>query len=394
MTVRIEEITTPRQLDTFIQFPFSIYKGNPYWVPPLLMDEKNTLDWNKNPAFEDAQARYWLAYKNGKLSGRIAAILNNKANKKWHQLKLRFGWVDFIDDREVSGALFETVENWAKELGMLAVHGPLGFTDLDPEGMLVEGFDELCTLALIYNHPYYPEHLVAMGYEKEVDWLEYEIQVPNPPHPKLAKAAEIVLKRSRVEVVIFKNKKELLKRANEIFDLLDTEYSILFGTVPLSERQKQAYIDQYLSFVALDLLPVLVNENNEMVGFAIVMPSLSRALQKSQGKLFPTGWIHLLKALKTNTLGDLYLIAVRSDYHGQGLNAVIMHHVNIALNRHGITKVKTNANLESNSDVQGQWKLFEKRQHKRRRCFIKHLEPAQEIDPDLTTDSLEEATSS
>ena len=374
MSIKIEEVLTYRQLDTFIKFPFSIYKGNPYWVPPLLMDEKNTLDWKKNPAFEVAQARYWLAYKNGKLVGRIAGIYNPKSNEKWGQKNVRFGWVDFIDDREVSKALFETVENWARDLGMSAVHGPLGFTDLDPEGMLIEGFDELSTLALIYNHSYYPEHLEAMGYGKDIDWLEYEIKVPNPPHEKIAKASELILKRFNLRKLEIKKKKDLLNYTRELFDLIDSEYSHLYGTVPLTDKQKQAYIDQYFGFVSPDLVPIILDENNKMVAFAIVMPSLSEALQKSQGKIFPIGWIHLLKALKTNTLGDLYLIAVRSDYRGKGINAAIMHSVNIGLNKHGITKVETNANLEDNINVQAQWKYFEHRQHKRRRSFIKQLE--------------------
>lgn len=373
MMVKIEEVTNQKQLEKFIDFPFSIYKGNPYWVPPLLMDERNTLDWKKNPAFEVSQARYWLAYKDGKMVGRIAGIHNPKANEKWNQRNLRFGWVDFVDDSEVSKALFETVENWALDLGLEAVHGPLGFTDLDPEGMLIEGFDELGTLALIYNHPYYPQHLEAMGYGKDTDWVEYELQVPNPPHEKIAKASDLVMKRYNLHFLDLKKKKDLLNYAMELFELIDSEYSLLYGTVPLTEKQKQAYIDQYFGFVSLDLVPIILDENNKMVAFAIVMPSLSKALQKSQGKIFPIGWVHLLKGLKFNNLGDLYLIAVKSEYRGRGLNAAIMHRVNVALNKHGITKVETNANLEDNINIQAQWKYFEKRQHKRRRCFIKHL---------------------
>lgn len=377
MPINIEEVTTYQQLNTFIKFPFSIYKGNPYWVPPLLMDEKNTLDWKKNPAFEHAQARYWLAYRDGKVVGRIAGIYVPRANEKWGQKNVRFGWIDFIDDREVSKALLDTVENWARELGMNAVHGPLGFTDLDPEGMLIEGFNELSTLALIYNHPYYPEHMEALGYGKDTDWLEYQIKVPNPPIEKIAQASEMILKRYKLHLLELKKKKDLLDYAPELFELIDSEYSQLYGTMPLTDKQKQAYIDQYFGFVSLDLIPVILDENNKMVAFAIVMPSLSKALQKSQGQIFPFGWVHLLKALKFNTLGDLYLIAVRSDYRGKGINAPIMHAVNLGLNKHGITVVETNANLEENINVQAQWKYFEHRQHKRRRCFIKHLDESQ-----------------
>lgn len=377
MPINIEEVTTYQQLNTFIKFPFSIYKGNPYWVPPLLMDEKNTLDWKKNPAFEHAQARYWLAYRDGKVVGRIAGIYVPRANEKWGQKNVRFGWIDFIDDREVSKALLDTVENWARELGMNAVHGPLGFTDLDPEGMLIEGFNELSTLALIYNHPYYPEHMEALGYGKDTDWLEYQIKVPNPPIEKIAQASEMILKRYKLHLLELKKKKDLLDYAPELFELIDSEYSQLYGTMPLTDKQKQAYIDQYFGFVSLDLIPVILDENNKMVAFAIVMPSLSKALQKSQGQIFPFGWVHLLKALKFNTLGDLYLIAVRSDYRGKGINAPIMHAVNLGLNKHGITVVETNANLEENINVQAQWKYFEHRQHKRSRCFIKHLDESQ-----------------
>jgi len=377
MPINIEEVTTYQQLNTFIKFPFSIYKGNPYWVPPLLMDEKNTLDWKKNPAFEHAQARYWLAYRDGKVVGRIAGIYIPRANEKWGQKNVRFGWIDFIDDREVSKALLDTVENWARELGMNAVHGPLGFTDLDPEGMLIEGFNELSTLALIYNYPYYPEHMEALGYGKDTDWLEYQIKVPNPPIEKIAQASEMILKRYKLHRLELKKKKDLLEYAPDLFELIDSEYSQLYGTMPLSDKQKQAYIDQYFGFVSLDLIPVILDENNKMVAFAIVMPSLSKALQKSQGQIFPFGWVHLLKALKFNTLGDLYLIAVRSDYRGKGINAPIMHAVNLGLNKHGITVVETNANLEENINVQAQWKYFEHRQHKRRRCFIKHLDEGQ-----------------
>jgi GNAT superfamily N-acetyltransferase len=212
-----------------------------------------------------------------------------------------------------------------------------------------------------------------MGYVKDTDWLEYEIQVPNPPQEKIAKAAEMILKRFNLRKLELNKKKDLLNYTRELFDLIDSEYSHLYGTVPLSDKQKQAYIDQYFGFVSPDLVPIILDENNKMVAFAIVMPSLSKALQKSHGKIFPVGWIHFLKALKTNTLGDLYLIAVRSDYRGKGINAAIMHSVNVALNKHGITRVETNANLEDNINVQAQWKYFEHRQHKRRRCFIKHL---------------------
>jgi GNAT superfamily N-acetyltransferase len=256
---------------------------------------------------------------------------------------------------------------------MEAVHGPLGFTDLDPEGMLIEGFDELGTLALIYNYEYYPEHLKKLGYEKEIDWLEYEIHVPERPIEKISKAAEIVLKRNKLHILEVSQKKDLLKYSKELFYLLDDEYSHLFGTVPLSEKQMETYIKQYFGFISPEFVPVVLDENNKMVAFGIVMPSLSIALQKSKGRLLPFGWYYLLRALKKNDRADLYLIAVKSEYQGKGINAVLMDKINQVFIKKGITIVETNAELETNTDVRGQWKYYEKRQHKRRRCYIKTL---------------------
>ncbi|MAT45588.1 MAG: hypothetical protein CL609_24930 [Anaerolineaceae bacterium] len=373
MAVIIREVTTKKQLRTFIDFSLKLYDKNPYWVPPLYFDELNTLDWDKNPAFEDAQARYWLAYRGNQVVGRIAGIYNPKYVQKWGKKNVRFGWIDFINDEEVSAALLKTVEDWARTLNMEAVHGPLGFTDLDPEGMLIEGFEELGTLALIYNYEYYPEHLKKLGYEKEIDWLEYEIHVPEKPIEKISKAAEIVLKRNNLHILEVNHKKDLLRYSKELFYLLDDEYSHLFGTVPLSEKQMETYINQYFGFISPEFVPVVLDENNKMIAFGIVMPSLSIALQKSKGKLFPLGWYYLLRALKKNDRADLYLIAVKSEYQGKGINAVLMDKINQVFINKGITIVETNAELETNTDVQGQWKYYEKRQHKRRRCFIKTL---------------------
>lgn len=373
MTIEIKEVTNKKQLKTFINFPLKLYHKNPYWIPPLYFDEVNTLDWDKNPAFEDNQARYWLAYKDNEVVGRIAGIYNPKYIKKWGKNNVRFGWIDFINNEEVSTALLKTVEDWARTLNMEAVHGPLGFTDLDPEGMLIEGFEELGTMALIYNYDYYPEHLKKLGYEKEIDWLEYEILVPDKPIEKISRAAQIVLKRNNLHVLEVSSKKDMLKYAKELFLLLEEEYSHLFGTVPLSEKQMNAYIDQYFGFITPEFVPVVLDEDNKMIAFGIVMPSLSIALQKSKGRLFPFGWYHLLRALKKNDRADLYLIAVKSEYQGKGVNAVLMDKINQVFIKKGIKKVETNGELETNTDVQGQWKYYEKRQHKRRRCFIKML---------------------
>jgi GNAT superfamily N-acetyltransferase len=376
MDIQIKEVTTLKELKLFIHFPFELYRGNPYWVPTLLFDELNTLHWDKNPAFKVCEARYWLAYRNKRIVGRVAAILNRKHIEKWGQRYLRFGWIDFIDDPSVSAALMNTVEDWAKETGMTGVHGPLGFTDLDREGMLVEGFTELATLATIYNHAYYPQHMEKLGYTKDTDWMEYEITVPPEPNETIARIADISLRRNNLHILKLHNKKELLSNGKELFKLLDDEYKKLYGTVPLTEKQVEAYIKQYFGFVTPDFVPLIMDQDNRLVAVGVVMPSLSLALQKSKGNLFPFGFVHLLRALRKNNRADMYLVAVRSEYQGKGVNAILMNKIHEVFSKLGITKVESNPELETNQDVQGQWKYYEKRQHKRRRVFIKHI-PAQ-----------------
>jgi GNAT superfamily N-acetyltransferase len=373
MDVQIKEVTTLKDLKAFIHFPFTLYRNNPYWVPNLVSDDLNTLRRDKNPAFETCETRYWLATRARAIVGRVAAIINYPHIGKWGQRYLRFGWLDFIDDPQVSGALLQAVEGWAKELGMTAVHGPLGFTDLDREGMLVEGFNELATMATYYNHPYYPAHMESLGYIKDIDWVEYEISMPAEPDEKIARMANIVKKRNKFRLLEVRNKKELLEHAKELFQLLEEEYKNLYGTAPLTPKQVDAYISQYFGFVTPDFIPMVYNEKNEMVAFGIGLPSLSRALQKSHGQLFPFGFIHLLNALKKNDRADLYLVAVKSEYRGSGANALLMNSMYEVFRKLGVKKIETNPELETNHLVQGQWKYFETRQHKRRRVFIKRL---------------------
>lgn len=378
MEVTIKEVTTLKELKQFIRFPLELYRGNPYYVPTLLFDDLNTLRRDKNPAFEHCEAHYWLAYHGKKIVGRVAAILNRLHIEKWNERYMRFSWIDFIDDEEVSAALLGKVEAWAKETGMQAVHGPLGFTDMDREGMLVEGFDELATLATIYNYPYYPKHLERLGYGKDTDWMEYEIQVTAEPNETIARIADIALRRNKLKMLEIRSKKELLPYAPELFRLLGDEYKHLYGFVPLTDRQVEAYIKQYFGFVTPDFVPVVLDQDGRMVAFGITMPSLSKALQKSRGELFPFGFIHLLRALRRNDRADLYLVAVRSEYQGKGVNAILMNRMHRVFSRIGVRCVETNPELETNANVQGQWKYYEKRQHKRRRCFIKHLESVKE----------------
>jgi hypothetical protein len=373
MDVQIKEVTTLKDLKAFIHFPFTLYRDNPYWVPNLVSDDLNTLRRDKNPAFETCEARYWLAYRNGAIVGRVAAILNHPHIEKWGQRYMRFGWLDFIDDPQVSSALLLAVETWAKESGMTAVHGPLGFTDMDREGMLVEGFDELATMATNYNYPYYPAHMEKLGYSKDIDWVEYEISMPQEPDDKIARMAAIVEKRSKLRLLEVRNKKEILNHAKELFQLLENEYQVLYGFVPLTPRQVDAYIKQYFGFITPDFVPMVFNEKNEMVAFGVALPSLSRALQKSHGRLFPFGFISLLNALKRNDRADLYLVAVKTEYRGSGANAILMNKMYQVFMKMGVKKIETNPELETNRLVQGQWKYFETRQHKRRRIFIKQL---------------------
>jgi len=371
--VIIKEVHGKRGLRAFINFPFSLYKNEPNWVPALRSDDLNTFRSDRNPAYAFSKAHFWMAYQNRKAVGRVAGIVNQRHIEKWGQPYARFGWLDFIDDRDVSSALLATVENWAQSQGLSAVHGPLGFTDLDREGMLVEGFEELGTLATHYNYPYYLPHLTAAGYTKDTDWVEYEIKIPEKIPEKIANLSEALKRRYNLHLVQFTRKKDLLKYADAVFALLDDAYSHLYGTTPLSREQVDAYIKQYFGFISPDFVPVVVDENDDLVAFGITLPSLSKALRRSNGRIFPFGFIPLLRALQKNERGDLYLVAIKHAYQGRGINAMLIARMIEVFNTYGIKVVESNPELEDNLNVRTQWKYFDHRQHKRRRVFIKHL---------------------
>ena len=373
MSVHLKEVKSQRDLRQFIQFPLRLYKNHPYYVPALFMDEVQTLHRDKNPSFEHCEARYWLAFDGNRPVGRIAGIINHKHIQKWNEPYMRFGWLDFIDDPDVSSALLSAVADWAKQQKLTALHGPLGFTDLDREGMLIEGFEELGTLATLYNHPYYPEHMAQHGFEKDTDWIEFELQVPASLDPRITRATDVILERNYLSLVTPKTKRELLSYGLCLFQLINQEYSHLYGAVPLSEREIQHYIDAYFGFVHPDFIPLIVDKNENLVAFGVAIPSLSKALQKSRGRLFPFGWARLLRAISKNSRADLYLVAVAKRYQGLGVNLVLMDRLCQVFNQRGISVVESNPELESNLDVQSQWKILEKRQHKRRRCFIKDI---------------------
>ena len=373
MDIQIKEVTTKAEMKAFISFTDELYKDHPYFVPPLRFDEAATLNSKKNPAFDHCEARYWLAYKSNKVVGRIAGIINNAYIDKWKNKYIRFGWIDFEDDVNISRLLLQQVEHWAKEKGLNAIHGPLGFTDLDHEGTLIEGFDQLGTMASIYNHPYYQNHFEKLGFVKEIDWVEYKLTADKAVPEKLVKLASIVERRLKLTVIRAKKAKEILPYGTAIFELINDAYSHLFGVTPLTQRQMDYYTKQYFSFVKVDYVTIIVDREGKLAAFGITMPSLSRALQRNKGKLLPFGFITLLKAMKKNDRADLLMVAIRKDLQGKGVNAMLMKETYDAYLKNGVTTVETNHELEDNTRIRSLWEGFNAVQHKRRRCFIKHF---------------------
>lgn len=373
MTVEIREVTSKKDLQKFILYPQKLYKNSPYYVPSLYFDELNTLSKDKNPTFLTSQARYWAAYRENEMVGRIAGIHVPAHLEKWGENLVRFGWFDFIDDTEVVKALVGRVEEWAKELGAEGIHGPLGFTDLDREGMLVEGFEEMATLATNYNYAYYHKRLEELGFVKDVDWVSNSITLVDRWIEKIENTAQLVAKRSNLH--LFKGtKKDLHKIAPQIFEVINEAYRNLYGTVPLNEKQIKWYVDQYFGFAQLKYIPVVMDNNDRVVAFGITFPSFSKALRRSKGKLFPFGFIHFLWALLFNDTVDLYLEGVRDEYRGKGVNGMMMGALYRNMIKSGVKKVETNLTLENNNDVQVQWKYFDARQHKRHRIYIKKFD--------------------
>lgn len=373
MSVEIKKVTTKSELKRFIRFNYEFYKDNPYSVPDLYDDMLNTFSPKKNAAFEFCEADYFLALRDGKIVGRVAAIINRRANETWNRKTVRFGWIDFIDDMEVSTALIDTVKQWGKERGMTEIEGPLGFTDMDAEGMLVEGFDQLSTMATIYNYPYYPQHMEHIGLSKSADWVEMKIYVPDAIPEKHRRISEIIAKRYNLHIRKLKSRKEVRQSgvAHDIFRLINDAYTPLFGYSRMTERQIDQYVKMYVPVLDLRMVSIVENEQNEIVAVGISMASLSRALQKAKGRLLPFGWYHLLKALmwKRPKVLDLLLVAVRPDYQGKGVNALLFTDLIPVYKELGFEYAESNPELEMNEKVQNQWQYFKTEQHKRRRCF-------------------------
>lgn len=376
MRTTIKPVTTKQEMKQFICFNYDLYKGSPYAVPDLYNDVRDTLDPAKNAAFEFCEAQPFIALKGDKVAGRIVGIINHKANSTWGKKAVRFGWVDFIDDAEVVDALFATVEQWGKERGMEEIQGPLGFTDFDPEGMLIEGFDRISTIATIYNYPYYPVHMERMGYTKDADWKEYMLTAPKELPEKHARITRIVQEKFGLRVVKYTSHRKLAReRGVQIFEILNEAYAELYGFSALSPKQIQQYIKMYLPLVDLRLVPLIVDKDDNLVGFGILLPSLAKAFQKAKGFMFPFGWWHLLKALKRNDtqLTEMLLVAVKPEYQGKGAVALLFADIIPTHYRLGYRYSESNPELESNTKMQAQWEYFERENHKRRRAYMKKL---------------------
>ena len=316
MAVSVRPVSGPAQMRKFVKFRIDLYRDSPYAVPPLYMDEMTTLDPKKNPAFEFCEAQCFMAFDGETPVGRICAMVNHRANEIWKNHSGRFGFVDFIDDAAVSRALFTAAEDWVRSKGMHSLHGPLGFTDLDQEGMLVEGFDQMGTMATLYNHPYYPKHLESMGYVKDADWVEYRITIPDAVPERMRRIAEMVMKKYKVRILKYSDRKKLMKDGyiQKLFELVNDSYSHLYGFTPLTQAQIDYYTKLYVPMLNLNYLVLIVNAGGELVGMGVTLPSLSEALRKAQGKLFPFGVFHILKALKFRNPGiDSLLVAVRRE---------------------------------------------------------------------------------
>ena len=377
MSVEIRKVQTKKELKEFIHFANDLYKGDEYYAPSLISDDYNTFDPKKNGAFDFCQAQMFLAYKEGKVAGRVMAIINNRANETWKVKQVRYGWIDFINDEEVAKALLDAVAAWGKERGMTDIAGPLGFTDFDPEGMLVEGFERVATIIGIYNYPYYPQILEKLGYTKETDWVEYRITIPDELPERYYKYADIVIAKNKLNVR--KVTRRMVNKENygrKFFKLINETYYKLYGFSLLSDKQIDAYTKLYLGLLDTRMVSFIENENGELVAAGVTMPDLTAALQKCGGKLFPFGWFHLLKAIfwkPCDTL-DMLLVGVREDYRGKGLNAVLVTDLYPRLKAMGFKYAETTAELETNDSIQAMWKYFEREQHKRRRVYAKKIE--------------------
>lgn len=367
--VSVIEVKTTDQLKQFVRFPMDLYKDNPYYVPSFINDELNIWNPKENPALQYSEAKQFLAYKDHKIVGRIAIIINHKEERELGIKKVRFGWIDFINDPEVSKALINTAVAYAKEKNIDKIEGPMGFTNLDKAGMLTLGFDKLATMIGIYNHEYYPKHLENLGLTKEKEWVEFEIMFPDSLPEKIYKFNELISQKYKLKVLRFKSKEEILQYVDAMFDLLDETYKHLSTYTPISEEQRKTYKEKYFKLIDKDFIICIADADNNLVSFAITMPSYSRALQKSKGKLFPFGWWHFLQAGKKNDRANFYLIGIHPDYQRRGVTSIIFKEIWDIFNKKGVKYLETNPELEENKSIQLLWQDYNPVNHKRRRTY-------------------------
>lgn len=376
MSVTIKALRpTRKEVKNYVRFGIDLYKGNPCFVPPLVVDEIATLTPEKNPASEHCRSQLFMAYRDGKPVGRITALINDLVNNKNGRHDMRFGWVDFIDDAEVVDALFKAACDWGRQQGCDSVVGPMGFSDLDHEGMLIEGFDEMGTMATIYNYPYYKDHMERMGFVKDADWVEYRIKVPDAIPEKHKRIAEIIARKYELRTVKYTDRNKLRDDYGQpLFELINEAYADLYGYSPLTPAEIDHYIKEYLGILRLEDVSIVVDKDDRLVAVGISMPSLSKALRRANGRLFPTGWYHLLRAIRGHVdVVDLLLVAVRPEYQSKGVNALLFADLIPSYIANGYKYAESNLELEGNENVQRQWEYFERRQHRRRRAWRRPL---------------------
>jgi hypothetical protein len=373
MSIQIKEVTTKQELKAFVCFPIALYKDSKYFVPPIIKQEMNTLDSGINPSFEVCDTKLWLAYMNGKIVGRIAGIIHKPFVEKWGNRYARFGWLDFIDNEKVAAALLQTAENWAGENGMEAIHGPLGFTDFDPEGILIEGFSELSTIIERYNFPYYANYIEKNGYHKDADWVEYEIDIPAKLPEKFLKVSDFVQRKNNLKVAKLKTIADILPFVDEIFSIINNIYGLMYGFTPVDPKQTDFYLKRYLKLINPEFVSIVLDHNNKVVAFGVTLPSYSKALQKAKGKMFPLGFYHIYRASKKNDTIDMYFVGIRPDFQNKGVLAVMFNDLANKIIAKGYRKAETNVEFESNEKIQQLWSYFDRRQHKRRRSYFKYL---------------------
>ena len=372
MMTTIQKVESIQDLRAFIAFPHKLFKGNPYWVPPLNIAEMDSLRKDRNPSFEHCEAEYWLACQNGEVVGRVAGIINHKANEKWGK-KVRFGWIDFIDDAEVAKILLDTVAEWGKSKGMEAIHGPLGFNDMDNEGMLVEGFDKLPSIANIYNYPYYPQHLETLGFSKAEDWIQLEMQAAQDIPEKVERINNMILKKYNIRVLSFKKAKDILPYAHSLFRCVNAAFANLYGYSELTTKEIDAIVKNYFTFINPEFVCLVVDEKDEVIAFGISMPSLSRAFQKAGGRIFPFGIFYIMRALKKTEFIDLLLLGVHPDWQRKGVHSLFYVEMNKSYIRNKCRIAIASPQLETNTNAVGIWDTYNGKPYIRRRCYVKSL---------------------